>query len=118
MGACRFDCSGFRAVVCKDEYKVSVFQLVMLLVKITSSIISYLHDKKLMDAGAAQEALSSLEKANAAVQLARDIRTKTGNNLDAHPERMHDDDATGPRACAVRRVDPTMPLRNLANAMT
>ncbi len=62
------------------------------LVKLSSALIAYLHDNKMIEAGAASEALSSLEKANAAIEKGRKARQISNADVELHPERVHDDD--------------------------
>ena len=62
------------------------------LMKLSSALISYLHDNKMIEAGAAIEALNSLEKANAAVEKGRKARQVSHTDSELHPERVRNDD--------------------------
>ena len=66
--------------------------IVLGLVKLTSALISYLHDNKMIDAGAAKEALNSLENANAAIEKGRNARKASNADSELHPDRVRDDD--------------------------
>ncbi len=62
------------------------------LVKLSSALITYLHDNKMIDAGAAMAALNSLEKANAAIDKGRKARHISVAGSELHSDRMRDDD--------------------------
>ena len=66
--------------------------IVLGLVKLTSALISYLHDNKMIDAGAAKEALNALENANAAIEKGRNARKASNADSELHPDRVRDDD--------------------------
>ena len=71
---------------------MNILSIALALLKMSGAIISYLHDNKMMDAGAAQEALKSLENANAAIEKGRKAREAANADSELHPERLHDDD--------------------------
>lgn len=62
------------------------------LLKLSSALITYLHDNKMIEAGAAMEALNSLEKANAAIEKGRKTRQIYNIDVEHHPERLRHDD--------------------------
>ena len=66
--------------------------LAVALIKGAAAIFGYLRDKRLMDAGAAAEAIKSLEAANAAVEKANAARERVRGDLEQHPDRVRDHD--------------------------
>ena len=62
------------------------------LVKLSSALIGYLHDNKLIEAGAAVEALDSLEKADAAIEKGRKARQTSVTESELHPDSLRNDD--------------------------
>ena len=66
--------------------------IALALLKVSGAIIQYLNSQKLMDAGAAKEALQSLENANAAIEKGRNARKASNADTELHPDRVHDDD--------------------------
>ena len=71
---------------------MSWLSLALGLLKISSAIISYLHNNKMMATGAALEALKSLEQANAAIEKGRVARQAADVDSELHPERLRDQD--------------------------
>jgi hypothetical protein len=71
---------------------VNWLALVMGLLKTTSAIVTYLNQKKLMEAGAAEAALAALERANEAIAKGRMARQSANADLDLHPERLRQSD--------------------------
>ena len=66
--------------------------IALALLKVSGAIIQYLNNQKLMDAGAAKEALQSLENANAAIEKGRNARKASNDDTELHPDRVRDDD--------------------------
>lgn len=71
---------------------MSWLSIALALVKLSGALIAYLHDNKMIEAGAAIEALNSLEKANAAIEKGRKARQVSHTDSELHPERVHNDD--------------------------
>ena len=62
------------------------------MLKLTSALVKYLSEQKLLADGAARQALKSLEEANAAIALGVKARVDTATELNAYPERVRDED--------------------------
>ena len=71
---------------------MSWLSIALSLLKLSSALIAYLHDNKMIEAGAAMEALDSLEKANAAIEKGRKARQISISKSELHPDRMRNDD--------------------------
>ncbi len=71
---------------------MSLLSIALAFLKLGGAIIQYMHDNKMIEAGAAIEALNSLEKANAAIEQGRKARQASVADSELHPERVHDDD--------------------------
>jgi len=63
-----------------------------LLLSLADQLASFMHDKQLMDAGAAKAVSASLKGALDEIQKATEARDRVRRGADAHPERLRDDD--------------------------
>lgn len=66
--------------------------ILKLLLALADNLTSYLHDRQLMEAGAAQETLKNIKGAQDAISKAEAIRRDVRRDLDANPDRVSDDD--------------------------
>ena len=71
---------------------MSWVSVALALMKLASALVSYMHDNKMIEAGAAMEALKSLEKANEAIATGRKAREDSHIDSELHPERLRNDD--------------------------
>lgn len=66
--------------------------LLKLFVSLAYEIAKVVNQRQLMGAGAAQEALGALEKANEAIARGQKARMDARADLERNPDSVHDDD--------------------------
>ena len=62
------------------------------LIALVAGIVTFLREKKLIEAGAAQAVAAALEQADNEIKNAKAARARIAADLDAHPERLRDPD--------------------------
>lgn len=62
------------------------------LISLVAGIVTFLRERKLIEAGAAQAIAAALEQADNEIKNAKAARARVSAELDAHPERLRDPD--------------------------